>query len=117
MKTNITLFLIATLILSAVSIVAMLSNNNTSTDTTQCRILSDIKPADFNATMVPEKTRESTICGIFGDIKPMDWDEWLAKKAASTTESLTSNPVCGIFGDIKPMDWDDWFEGNDPSNG
>ena len=117
MKTNLVLFLVAALILSAISISSMLNTSNSADVASQCRIQSDITPANFDAIILPDESKDSEICGIFGDVKPMDWDDWFEDNDTTTLETITSNPVCGIFGDVKPMDWDDWFEGNDPTNG
>jgi hypothetical protein len=51
----------------------------------QCRIQSDVRPADFTPELHPDKEKKQTICGIFGDVKPKDWDEWFEDDVTTTT--------------------------------
>lgn len=86
MKSNLILFLIATVLISTISVIAMVnSNNSVSPLAKQCRIQSDVRPNDFSPELHPEKPQEKTICGIFGDVKPKDWDEWFEDDVTSTT--------------------------------
>lgn len=86
MKTNVIIFLIAALLISSISVIAMMNHSeSTNPVAKQCRIQSDIRPADFAPEMHPTETDKQTICGIFGDVKPKDWDEWFEDDVTATT--------------------------------